>query len=54
MPTALPPFIAGLTSGAWITAAFPHDVPVEAASGKLNMEKAAAAKKPAKDAATPD
>ena len=54
VPTALPPFIAGLTSGAWITAAFPHDVPVEAASGKLTIQKGVAAKKPAKDAATPD
>ena len=53
VPT-LSPLVAGLTGGAWVMAAFPQDVPVTAAGGKLTMPKGVAPKKPAKDAADPD
>ena len=51
---ALPALIAGLGDAAWVMAAFPRDVEVAAAGGKLTIAKAAAAKKPAKDAEPPD
>ena len=51
---ALPPLVAGLSGGMWMSVAFPQDVPVTATGGKLTMQKGVAAKKPAKDAATPN
>ena len=50
VPADLPPFIAGLTGGAWMSAAFPSDMPVAAAAGKFTLPKADTLKKPAKDA----
>ena len=50
----LPPLVDGLKDAAWVTDAFPQDVEVTAASGKLTIAKAAAAKKPAKDAEPSD
>ena len=50
VPADLPPAAANLTGGAWMADAFPRDMPVTAAGGKLTLPKADALKKPAKDA----
>ena len=42
---ALPPLVAGLSGGMWMSVAFPQDVPVTATGGKLSIDKGVAPKK---------